>query len=97
MDDGTTSFDTSSLFPTNINIMSSGGVNTLQADVGGTSLSVTSAPSGATQGYSQPIYPSFSDWLRRGHKTPVRGVILPGWMLIGGAILAYIFFKKRKV
>lgn len=92
-----TNFDTSTLFPTNINIMSAGGVNSLQADVAGTSLSVTSAPSGATTGYPQPIYSSFTSWLTRGHRTPIKGVQLPGWMIIVFVIALYYSFKKRKI
>ena len=64
---------------------------------GNTAFSIGSAPSGATYGVPQPIYPSYSSWLRNGSTTFLTGI--PGWLVLAvGGILAYVlFFKKRRV
>ena len=66
---------------------------------GNTAFSIGSAPSGATYGVPQPIYGSFSSWLKNGSPQGGFFVGIPGFLLLAvGGILAYVlFFKKRRV
>lgn len=93
----TDSFDTSTLFPTGIDL-SLGSQTSVSADIGGNSISYsTSAPSGATVGIAQPIYPSFNVWLRNGNPVGAfRGI--PGFLiLVAVGIIGYILLGKKKV
>jgi len=100
-------FDPSTLFPTNLNVISSGGGVGISTTIAGQNVgysnfggitSVTSAPSGATSGIPQPIYSSFTDWLHNGNPQGAFLVGIPGWMLLGLGIVAYVvFFKKKRV